>query len=314
MASRECPNCKAKLDPAYLFCPECGGPVPAPEPEPAPAPRRAEAPAPRAAPHVASEPAWAEKPPAKAAPAPAPEPEPATLEAARRTPTRKAPPETAPAKAGSTRSRFKIVRLARGGGQSVEYAIPEDGIEIGRNGTGLSFPDDETVSPRHVEVKVVGPHVEVEDLGSLNGVYVRLKAECKLAEGDSFVLGDSVFRVSLKPGRFDPTEYRLYAAPLEKSVLATVSRILPNGREGEVYAVRGLPFVFGREEGDVRCGADRFMSRKHAALQNTAQGIVLVDLKSRNGTYVRRRGTLSLSEGDVFMVGRQLLRVEAVAS
>ena len=213
----------------------------------------------------------------------------------------------------STRKRFKIVRLARGGGQSTDYALPDAGLTIGRTGTELSFPEDETVSPRHVEVKAVGGHVEVTDLGSLNGVYVRLRAEYKLSEGDSFVLGDSCFRVSLAPGKFDPIEYRLYAAPLEKPVLATLTRVLGDGRDGEVYAVRALPFLFGREEGDVRCGADRFMSRKHAALQNAATGIVLVDLKSRNGTYVRRRGELLLTEGDVFMVGRQLLRIEAVA-
>jgi len=38
-----------------------------------------------------------------------------------------------------------------------------------------------------------------------------------------------------------------------------------------------------------------------------------VDQKSRNGTYLRREGVLFLQAGDILLVGRQLLRVEALA-
>lgn len=286
MALKQCPNCKAKLDPEFLFCPECGASVPAAPPQPEVVP---------------PEPAWAKEA----------VPDPTTLEAVRKSQPRKEEPLVGTPVAQS-QSRFKLTRLARGGGQALEYAIPERGIVIGRSGTDISFPDDSTLSSRHAMVKVVGESVEVEDLGSLNGIYVRIKSECPLSEGDMFVLGDSVFSVSLRPSSFDATEYRLYAAPSEKPVIATVARILQDGREGEVFAVRSLPFLFGREEGDVRCGSDKFMSRKHAAIQNSPKGLALVDLKSRNGTYIRRRGVIKLNEGDVFMVGRQLFRVEAV--
>lgn len=237
--------------------------------------------------------------PPKPAPEPAPEP------------PRKAAPPAAERKAAGG-ARFRLVRLARGGGQAAEHDLPDAGLVVGRTEADLPFGDDDTISPRHVELKPAGSRVELSDLGSLNGVYLRIKGEQRLVDGDAFVCGDSVFRVSLEPGRFDPVEYRLFASPQEKPILATVTRILADGRDGEVFAVRTLPFVFGREEGDIRCGADRFMSRKHAAFQNGSGGLVLVDLKSRNGTYVRRRGSLSLVDGDVFMVGRQLLRIEAV--
>jgi len=161
-------------------------------------------------------------------------------------------------------------------------------------------------------VRPAGDRLEVEDLGSLNGVYVRISEPFALSESDCFVCGDSVFRVSLVPGTFPANEFKLYAAPAEKPVQATLTRILADGRDGEVYPVCSLPYVIGREEGDIRLGADRFLSRKHAALQPGANGPVLADLKSRNGTYIRRGGTLRLQAGDIFMIGRQLLRVEAI--
>jgi pSer/pThr/pTyr-binding forkhead associated (FHA) protein len=119
--------------------------------------------------------------------------------------------------------------------------------------------------------------------------------------------------VSLLPGLFEDKDYRRYSAPQERPVRASVVRVLVNGSDGEMYAIRAFPFVLGREEGDVRCGGDRFMSRRHAAVVETPRGLALQDQKSRNGTFVRAGKKVALGNGDVFMVGRQLFRFEAVS-
>lgn len=281
---KACPSCKIDLDPQYLFCPECGSTldiVPDAEAPAVVAPQEAAPTTLEAAPRPA--PASAQQP----RPASAHQPRPAAR-------------------------RFRLVRLARGGGNATPFDIPEGGLQLGHDEGALTFPDDDTVSPRHAMVRPVGDVLEVEDLGSLNGLYVRIAEPQPLSEGDCFVCGDSVFRVSLIPGTVSPAEFKLYAAPAEKPVLATLTRILTDGRDGEVYPIRTLPFVIGREEGDIRLGADRFLSRRHAAVQAAQQGLALADQKSRNGTYIRRRGSLRLQAGDIFLIGRQLLRVEAV--
>ncbi len=204
--------------------------------------------------------------------------------------------------------------MARGGGQRAEYDVPDRGLVVGRVKADITFPDDETVSPRHATIRPAGNLLEIEDAGSLNGVFVRIKGEHRLSEGDLFLCGDQVFRISLRPGRLHPMDWALYIAPQEPRVLATVTHVLQDGMDGTVYAVRVLPFVIGREEGHALFGTDRFMSRKHAAIQESGQGLVLVDFKSRNGTYVCRRGQISLGEGDIFMIGRQILRIETVAA
>jgi pSer/pThr/pTyr-binding forkhead associated (FHA) protein len=281
---KSCPSCKIDLDPQYLFCPECGSTLTiVPDGDPKVDLVSIEAP-------------------------------PSTLDAALR-PASASAQRPRPASSQRPRpgtSRFRIVRLARGGGSATPFDVPEGGIELGQNEGGLAFPDDDTISPRHALVRPSGDTLEVEDLGSLNGLYVRLSEPYPLIEADTFVCGDSVFRVSLIPGSFGAAEYKLFSAPTEKPVLATLTRILGDGRDGEVYPVRQLPFLIGREEGDIRLGADRFLSRRHAALQAGAAGMCLADQKSRNGTYIRRRGSLRLQSGDIFLIGRQLLRVEAV--
>jgi pSer/pThr/pTyr-binding forkhead associated (FHA) protein len=306
-----CPSCNTSLDPEYVFCPECGTPVPseteaaaAPEPEASnySEPESQGFQEPEPAPEPTSDPEPAQDEPS------GPEPEPETAEAA---------PEYLPMPIQETAratARFRLVRLARGGGSPTTHVLPASGLVVGRDSADLSFPDDLTVSPRHIAVKPGANGVDAEDLGSLNGVFVRIPGPYQLDDADVFVCGDSVFRYSGEAGRMLPADYRQFAAPNEKPILATITRILGDGRDGDVHALRQLPFVIGREDGDLRLGGDRFMSRRHASIDKSPDGrLVLVDLGSRNGTYIRRRGVLTLNDGDILLIGRQLLRIEAVS-
>ena len=57
---------------------------------------------------------------------------------------------------------------------------------------------------------------------------------------------------------------------------------------------------------------DRYISRRHAQLRETAGGLVLSDLASTNGTRVGGRAVAAetpIALGDPFTVGRTLLRV-----
>lgn len=59
---------------------------------------------------------------------------------------------------------------------------------------------------------------------------------------------------------------------------------------------------------------DRYISRKHAKLSEESGGLQLTDLASRNGTRVDGHavaGTEPIAVGQVFVVGRTVLRVVA---
>jgi len=287
-AQKYCASCKRLLDSQYLFCPECGSTLQA-APEQAPAPQP---------------------------PSPARDPGPTTLDAAehRPSPGPSSSVQTRPgAPVPSPMAGFRVVRLPRGGGAPVPRDVPPQGLVVGRSGADLSFPEDETVSPRHARLVPEGQELRVEDLGSTNGLFLRLKAPHPLVEGDRFVCGDTVFRISFAVARVPESEFRFFLSPSEKAPVATLTRILADGRDGEVFPIRDLPVLIGREEGHIRFGADRFMSRRHAQVEQGPSGLLLVDQKSRNGTYLRREGVLLLEAGDILLIGRQLLRVEALA-
>jgi pSer/pThr/pTyr-binding forkhead associated (FHA) protein len=78
---------------------------------------------------------------------------------------------------------------------------------------------------------------------------------------------------------------------------------------GTVTVIRlGERQVLGRETADIPIRGDRFVSGQHAEVEVTGDHVVLRDLDSRNGTFVRLESEIELRHGDVVSVGRQLLR------
>jgi pSer/pThr/pTyr-binding forkhead associated (FHA) protein len=84
--------------------------------------------------------------------------------------------------AGTTRDVWHLVR-------------PE--LVLGREEGDVTFPDDEFMSRRHAAVKKVGPKAKLEDLGSSNGTFVRIRADRELKPGDVLRMGDQLLRFEL---------------------------------------------------------------------------------------------------------------------
>jgi pSer/pThr/pTyr-binding forkhead associated (FHA) protein len=67
-------------------------------------------------------------------------------------------------------------------------------LVLGREEGDVTFPDDEFMSRRHAAVKRVGSKARLEDLGSSNGTFVRVRADRKLEAGDLLRIGDQLLR------------------------------------------------------------------------------------------------------------------------
>jgi len=81
--------------------------------------------------------------------------------------------------AGTTRDLWHLVR-------------PE--MVLGREEGDVTFPDDEFMSRRHAALKRAGARARLEDLGSSNGTFVRLRGERALEPGDVLRMGDQLMR------------------------------------------------------------------------------------------------------------------------
>jgi hypothetical protein len=91
-----------------------------------------------------------------------------------------------------------------------------------------------------------------------------------------------------------------------------VGRItLVTGRtsEGNSYPVPENGIQLGRERGHVLFPEDGYVSGLHCSLTQFEGQMMLTDLESSNGSFIRLMGERELHEGDVLLMGQQLFRV-----
>ena len=193
-----------------------------------------------------------------------------------------------------------------------EYAVPEDGLVIGRDaGCDVVVPRNE-VSRRHAELAPTEDGYVVRDMSS-NGVFVngeRIQGSHRLARADVIRVGGEEFRFYadvLNPTPSSPNattkegvvlrsdlpapsladtlfNQRAVEVPLEPLAVLEVMNEGPS--KGIRYAIRTPLAQVGRgPNNDVRL-SDESVSEIHAKLQRREDGWHLVDMNSTNGTYV----------------------------
>lgn len=78
---------------------------------------------------------------------------------------------------------------------SEAYVIKDEGIMIGREQGEITFPTDGYVSGSHCRVVGDDSGVFVEDLGSSNGTYMRVRAGAVLPYGSLVLIGQKLFQL-----------------------------------------------------------------------------------------------------------------------
>jgi len=88
---------------------------------------------------------------------------------------------------------------------------------------------------------------------------------------------------------------------------AKISEKKPDGTFGRTVAVT-RETIIGRENCDLSYPQDMLLSPRHASVALRNGKLVLKDLNSQNGSFIRQRGDTELTPGDVFLLGRELFR------
>lgn len=187
---------------------------------------------------------------------------------------------------------------------------------VGRRQGEILLPDDPTVSPEHCELVVRDKKVFLRDRGSLNGTYLRLRSPTEIKGGDLLMIGQQVVRVeALSLSQEFPMRdgTLMYVSP-PRPYRFRVVQLLPEERVGQVYASPHNEVILGREGCDMSFERDPNVSRRHAKITWEGGRLVVTDLESVNGTYLRLRGERQLSHGDCIMLGGNILRVELGAA
>jgi pSer/pThr/pTyr-binding forkhead associated (FHA) protein len=219
----------------------------------------------------------------------------------------------------------RLVVIARDGSEGPSHPIGAK-VTVGRNHGEVQFPGDQSISPEHVRLSNRDGRVFLTDLGSLNGVYLRLgtaanrSSSIELSDQSLFLLGQQVLR-------FELLDSSLTYSPLVEDdtvhfgtpTTARYARLRvrsPEGTSLDCFYLKKREIVIGRETGDIVFTDDPFLSRRHAKLVIEGEGsgprtVQLIDLGSSNGTFYRLRDTeIELYSGDQFRIGQQLLRID----
>jgi ABC transport system ATP-binding/permease protein len=185
------------------------------------------------------------------------------------------------------------IRVTKPGGQVEDHAIAKDVVLIGRhrdNDLVFEFP---TVSGRHLKLVAQAGGFQITDLHStngtlLNGSRIAPNVPHDLKPGDVVRIGDPTgnsIAFSLRVADASGTEARRAAS----AALAASGAI-----------------IIGR---DPACGLSLphpTVSRQHASLTPSAQGHVIEDLQSANGTFVNGQRVVEptlLGPGDTIQIG-----------
>jgi pSer/pThr/pTyr-binding forkhead associated (FHA) protein len=91
------------------------------------------------------------------------------------------------------------------------------------------------------------------------------------------------------------------------TVEASIVEIKQDGSTGKAVRIVKETSI-GRSGCDVTYPDDALLSPRHASLTLRSGKIVLKDLGSQNGTFLKQRQDTELTPGDVFLLGRELFR------
>jgi pSer/pThr/pTyr-binding forkhead associated (FHA) protein len=89
--------------------------------------------------------------------------------------------------------------------------------------------------------------------------------------------------------------------------------MLPGGVEDKHFPLNSGENILGRTRGSITFPEDAYLSSQHCRIIWKDGKFVLEDLKAVNGTFVGVREKTPLSDGDILLIGHQLLRVTATA-
>ena len=207
------------------------------------------------------------------------------------------------------------------GSVGMEYKLDKPITVLGRVDGDIVFPDDALVSRRHARFTVTDEGVAVEDLNSANGIFWRLRMPYDLRDGDSILMGRQMFRFRTAEAAAKEAKDKPPAKPAdkgpdkgpdkgkEKVPPAELIRIMAGGVEENHYFLQEGENILGRTRGNVTFPDDAYLSSQHARVLVKDGNGKIEDMGAANGTFVGVRDRVTMEDGDIILIGHQLLRV-----
>ena len=269
----DCPHCESRVPGGFKFCGQCGGTL--------------------------------EEPAADTAAEAQPETEP---------PTSSTDPEPVETPSQDSPRLGELTVIRPDGTEGANIPLTSEGLVLGRNSDFDVLADDPYLSARHAEIRYQDGVLVLKDLDSDNGVFWRLQDDVELQSGDLLRIGQELLRfeafsdVAPVGDAGSRSDVKIQGSP-DPGIWGRLSLVGGPGVETRAFAISGDGATIGREIGAILFRDDGFVSGKHAKLYRDDGTIYFRDLGSSNGSYIRLREDRRLDDGDLMLMGQQLLRL-----
>lgn len=213
--------------------------------------------------------------------------------------------------ASKAKPLYTVQVLRSLGGGPPEYRPTSDVAVIGSQGS-ITLDGENFCHPEEAVFTFREERLFIEDLDGGNGVFLRIRTPVVLELEDEFVVGDQLLRVDENPSPDDgpdPDPTYFYSSPKWPSSFR-VTQVFEGGAVGACVVARGNTLQIGSAVGDLVFADDPLVDQQHCIVEEQAGTIVLTDLGSRTGLFVRVRGEFELLSGDEILVGRTRLVVQ----
>lgn len=184
-----------------------------------------------------------------------------------------------------------------------------DVLLCGRGGD-IAIADDPFVAETQMRLFFSGQRLAVEDVGGNNGVFTRLRSERELTAGGEVRVGRQRLVAEPIPPLAPAEDGATAWGSADAGYRFRVIQLLEGGVRGAAWPLKDGDNMVGRENGDITFPTDGFVSGRHAVMHVAPERILVRDLGSSNGTFLRLTAPAFVDNGDQFLIGRQLVRVE----
>ncbi len=264
-----CPSCNMEVPTGFKFCGACGTSLADVQP----------------------------KTTAETSPAPAAEP---------------TPQPDASSGSGGGQALGELTVIRPDGSEGARIPLTTTGVMLGRRSEFDVLSNDPFLAPEHAEIRYESGDTKLKSLDDVNGVYWRLRDDVELQDGDLIRIGQELLRYrdfsNVEPLHSRGDDADAQGSP-DKDVWGRLSLVGGPDVETRAFALSGSEVTIGRELGSILFSDDGFVSGKHAKIYRDNGRVFLRDLGSSNGSYIRIQRERSLSNGDLVLMGQQLLRV-----
>lgn len=205
-------------------------------------------------------------------------------------------------------ARALMTLIRPDGSEGGTHDLSDGENKIGRN-HGELFENDGYLSPTHAIITIHGTEASIRDLDSLNGVFVKMTDEEEVRPSQIIRIGQELLRFDvIEPPEPLKDGTEVMGSP-NPGYWGKITVIIGNGVDGSAYPLLGDSVTMGRERGEINFPDDGYVSGLHARLSLQNGRVILADLGSSNGTFIKVNSERQLGHNSFVLLGQQLFRI-----